>query len=582
MTVTQKKTSSTTTKTIIQKHNSNQNNYLVKRIARCIWKKLDTPLPAIIPGGDAGLLILTTIGSILAYTGTMMLLIKEIASGFVGIITDVPNFEFAIVDGVESGNFSFLMFSILRDASFYFFVLVFLIFGLLLILKQAQLVTSETLKNMVKSACVGIIIVMVFPYLWDPISDMSEMSAIMVLNPLYSFDDENPCITSDDPRAALLADYQKIMKEKSSVGGMVLESDSICSPELRPDYLFSKAIFGASLNLEFQSENNGEWWNVLDHINAYVTTISQGIFGIMFEGITKTTILFFLASMTALVGSMRHLLTDVIAIGLPILLVLRCIPFWGIDKLSDTLTSVFVPLLFIPFLTALIISAGSASLLTQEMDVGIIDSKDDLSSLGADRYLFWMYSIATLSLAVMSPVMFVPMLGSVASMMGKMVMTGTMTGVMGATGAAQGMIHGGSSAFSGLAAGGNMSKMGALKSMFTNPHSMGSVLGGVSSGAMASAKNAFRNDFGGANRIMPGAGQAFFDERRTGGGRGMDGDPAGGESSKAYANAFEQGQRVGSGGDTFQSSNGDGGNDSGKESSGGNNTNHKEEKYGSK
>lgn len=512
---------------------------LSKSIPSKLYNTLNKPLPAIIPGGDAGLLILTTIGSILAYTGAMMILIKQIAAGFVGIITDNPNFDFQIVNGVESGNFSFLMFSILRDVSFYFFSLVFVIFGILLLLKQAELVTSDTLKNMLKSAFIGIVIIMIFPYMWDPISDVSTMSAVWVLNPLYSFDDEEPCVGTSDPRTAQLADYQREMKEKSSVGGIVGESDSICSPDLRPDYLFSKAIFGASFDLEFESESKGEWWNVLDNINAYITTISQGIFGIMFEGITKTTILFFLASMAALVGSMRHLMVDVISIGLPIFLVLRCLPFWGIDKMANMLLSVFVPLLFVPFFTALIISAGSASLLTQEMDVGVISNSDELASLGTDRYLFWMYSIATLSLAVMTPVMFVPMLGSVASMMGKMVMTGTMTGVMGAAGAATGMAQGGAAAFSGMSQ--NMGRGGALKSMFTNPSSMGKIIGGMGSGGMTAVKGAFANDLGGANRIIPGAGgPGSFSSKNN---------PAGGEGSKAHASGYQHGQSMASGGE---------------------------------
>jgi len=482
--------------------------YMISLFARGVishvHKKLNTPLDGLIPGADAGILIVTTIASVLAFSGVMMLLIKEIAAGFVDIVTSVPNFEFQVVNGVDSGNFTFLMFSIFRDISFYFFIFVFFLFGILLALKQAQLVTSETLKNMIKSAFVGIIIIMIFPYIWDPISDVSEMSSVWMLNPLYSFDKDNPCIVSSDPRVAELVKYQTLMKERSSVGGIVPDDSSICDPALRSNYLFAKAIFGASVNIDFKSEG-GQWWNVFDQINAYATTVAQGIFGVMFEGITKTAMLFFLATMSALVGSMRYLLTDVIVISLPILLALRSIPVLGIDKLAGVLLGVFVPLLFVPFFTALIITAGSTSLLEQEVDVTTVEGTEDLNSLLSDRYLFWVYAVATLSLAVMTPVMFVPMLSSVSSMVGKMVMTGTMTGVMGAASAVQGLAGGGASAMKGLAAGGSTGALGTLKALGTGA-GLKALAGGMSSGGVSGAKNAFRNDLMGSGKIMPGAG----------------------------------------------------------------------------
>ena len=510
-----------------------------------LYKKLNSPLPAIIPGADAGILIITTILSTLAYVGVMFVLISEIAVGFVGIITDVPSFEFDIVNGVETGNFSYLLHSIFAEIALYFFIFVFLIFAILLLLKQAELVTSDTLKNMIKSAGIGIIIIMIFPYLWDSISDISEMSALWVLNPLYSFDEDAPCISSKDPRAAQLADWQRTMKQNSVPPLVQWDPKEECLPSLRPDYLFSKAIYGATIDLDFEDEAEGDWWNIIDKLTAYTTVIAQGIFGIIFEGVTRATILFFLASMSALVGSVRHLLTDVIAIGLPILLVLRCLPFGGIEKMANTLLSVFVPLLFVPFFSALIITAGSASLLDQEIETVTISSGDTVINIASDRYLFWMYSIATLSLAVMTPVMFVPMLGSVSSMMGKMVMTSTMTGVMGATSAAQGMMQGGAAAFSGLAAGGaagGIGKMGALKSMFTNPRSMGAVIGGIGSGGMAASRGVLAGNLSGAGKIIPGAGDA----------KGFIGasPAAGGAESSAYAQGQTQAQSIVSDGNT--------------------------------
>ena len=86
-----------------------------------------------------------------------------------------------------------------------------------------------------------------------------------------------------------------------------------------------------------------------------------------------------------------------------------------------------------------------------------------------------------------------------------------MTGVMGATSAAQGVMQGGAAAFRGIAkggAGGAIGTMGALKSIFTNPRSMGAIIGGMGSGGMAASRGVLANDLSGAGKIIPGAGDA--------------------------------------------------------------------------
>ena len=221
------------------------------------------------------------------------------------------------------------------------------------------------------------------------------MSALWVLNPLYSFDEDAPCISSKDPRAVQLADWQRTMKQNSVPPLVQWDPKEECLPSLRPDYLFSKAIYGATIDLDFEDEAEGDWWNIIDKLTAYTTVISQGIFGIIFEGVTRATILFFLASMSALVGSMRHLLTDVIAIGLPILLVLRCLPFGGIEKMANTLLSVFVPLLFVPFFSALIITATAITLLfsSGQFDTTRLAFESAITAKQTNGMIYLTYSI---------------------------------------------------------------------------------------------------------------------------------------------------------------------------------------------
>lgn len=442
-------------------------------------KLMNRDLPAF-PGADAAVLILTTIATTLAYVGAMSVLIKFMASNFTYLTTRVPNFDFQIINGVETGNASFLVFSVLRDMSFQLFILVLVLFAVLLILKQAQLASNETMKKMLQGAVFGIIILLIFPYIWDPISDTAEKSALSLMNPLYTHDENNPCPeftgTNHSSRDALFLQHMTTIAEHSEAVGLTPDPDSICRPALLPNYLFAKALFGADQALEFTGDSEIAWWDIGTKIEAQLAVFSDSVMSVLFVGLTKTTMLFFLTSMAVFVSDMRFLLLDVIAISLPLLLVLRCIPFLGIDKMSNTLTEIFIPLLFAPILAALILLAGDTDLVAQEERIIKISSPDDINSIMPDRFLFSLHAMATLTLVIMSPVMFVPMLGSVSSMMAKMTMTGIMSGIMGTAGMAKGAAGGAMSGFSGMKAGGGFSTMGAVKSMFTNPGAMGSVI----------------------------------------------------------------------------------------------------------
>ncbi len=483
------------------------------------------------PGGDAAILILTTVATTLAYVGAMSLLINFMAADFTYLTTRVPNFEFQIINGEETGNPSFLVFSILRDVAFQLFVFVFFLFGMLLILKQAQLASNEVMKKMLQGAVIGVLILLIFPYIWDPISDTAEKSALSLMNPLYTFDEDNPCPAVTSTRDVLFYQHMTNVADHSKALGLDVDPNSVCRPDLLPNYLFAKALFGADQALEFTDESNIEWWDIGTKIEAQLAVFSDSVMSVLFVGLTKTSMLFFLTSMAVFLADMRFLLVDVIAMSLPLLLVLRCIPFLGIDKLSDTLTTVFIPLLFAPILAALIMLAGATDLVTQEERIITITSPDEIVSIVPDRFLFSLHAMATLTLVIMSPVMFVPMLGSVSSMMAKMTMTGIMSGIMGTAGMVKGTAGGAMAGFSGMKAGGGHSTLGAIGNMFRHPGAMASVMGGAATGARGAMGAAFSNDVGSAGRIIPGGG---------GLGRAFSGGGGDSTGSDSFHNAFEK------------------------------------------
>ena len=197
---------------------------LANRTVKLLNKELSA-----FPGADAAIMIITTIATTLAYVGAMSLLINFMASHFTHLTTRVPNFDFQIINGVETGNPSFLVFSILRDVSFQLFIFVFILFAMLLILKQAQLASNEVMKKMLQGAVFGVIILLIFPYVWDPISDTAEKSALSLMNPLYTFDEDNPCPAVNSSRDVLFMQHMTTVAEHSTLLGLDVEPE-LCVP----------------------------------------------------------------------------------------------------------------------------------------------------------------------------------------------------------------------------------------------------------------------------------------------------------------------------------------------------------------
>ena len=94
------------------------------RIVKETKSTLNSPLSAVVPGVTPALQALIIIGTIVAFNGAMLALVNQIRLEFLELITTMPNFEFSVNDaGQETGNFSFVLYSLLRDAAFVFLYL---------------------------------------------------------------------------------------------------------------------------------------------------------------------------------------------------------------------------------------------------------------------------------------------------------------------------------------------------------------------------------------------------------------------------------------------------------------------------
>ncbi len=479
----------------------------VTKAAKKTCRILNTPLSGIL-GADALILMLSTVGSILAMVGAMTIMIGGIQADYVDIVTAIPDFDFYVdsTTGHEMGNDSFMTFSFLRDIANIFFILVFVLVAFLLLLKQVQLVSNDTIKKVFLSAAGGMILLAIFPYMWDDASQGVEDAAIFMLNPAYSGDETNPCaVSASDRYIVSLMDTNNEIHDSMTATSTLYRASAdkakdVCLPDLRIDYLFNAALHGTSVEI---AADDGTVQGFLSGLAAHAESFGEEVFSTMFTGVSKISMLFFLATMASMIGAVRYLLVDVIVIAMPLLLVLRSFPFFYIDSISKTLLTAWVPLVLTPIFGSLIILAGSSNLYQMEQELDE-EGALQLGSIGKERYGFWTHAMATLLLAVMIPVMFAPILGSFAQQASSMVMTGTIGGITAVSGAARGMISGAGSAMAqggggmaglmaGAARGGMGGSMGGITSDISagSSHLGGSVSPGMKAGGGPAGSNAF-------------------------------------------------------------------------------------------
>ena len=131
----------------------------------------------------AGLMVLIAIiGVAVAFSGV-------IESTYMKLAFETPKFEYSIVDGEETGNEMLEIYKTMRIASIFLFVMVLIFAGINRVLESSDLgiIQQGTANKMISKSLLFLLVIFIFPPLWDIAADGMTNASYWVLNPLYSF-----------------------------------------------------------------------------------------------------------------------------------------------------------------------------------------------------------------------------------------------------------------------------------------------------------------------------------------------------------------------------------------------------------
>lgn len=311
-------------------------------------------------GVDAAIMIGSTVASAVVFATFAMSIAGILHSQYINIAFSVPKYF------LEDGSPSTLLavFTMLQEG---FFEIVFMIaFAIILffIFTDTTKLINGKAKNMTFRTIGMAVLVLFLPVMWDPVAVEIEHASLWLLNPMYSFDPEHPCIPMvSEALAPIAAENVKIVEDLEGRGLIMSDNldDFACSTTLRVSYIFEKAVHGVST----QTPGGEEWGfqNSANNSDIIKETIMLDLFG----GVTKAMMLSFLMMFTTVVMLGKNLWLMSIMALFPMLAGLAIMPYIG--DFAQKLIKMIPPLLMCGIITAGIILAGSSGLQMMEEQI---------------------------------------------------------------------------------------------------------------------------------------------------------------------------------------------------------------------
>ena len=190
-----------------------------------------------------------------------------------------------------------------------------------------------------------------FPFFWDTGSEAMENVALWILNPLYSFDYDDPCPAdwTDD----MIHDAYRDSKYSKDFFVLWVDRDTaeiVCRPDLKSQYLLTQITANTELKEDLPE-------NVMDIVVEMVTNISTALTTSLTLGIAKAVISIQLVIMAVTVGVVLDVFVGITIAAMPLFAVMAMIPMAG--KVATTFLSLIPAMLLIPILTAILIVVGA-------------------------------------------------------------------------------------------------------------------------------------------------------------------------------------------------------------------------------
>ena len=344
--------------------------------------------------------VIVAVAALVAFVNAVV--IPEAGSWFLDAVVKMPKFDYRFQNG-EQGNDNWVMYRNLRTVAFLIIAIALTYAVIILIGEEFEVYRKGEAFSMLSKGLLIIVFIFTFPPIWDLFASGMEGLAKYVLNP------SNPN-QANRPISTLV----------QMIGGIV-----------PPNFDWTTIING------------------LTDPNSF-----QGFFRDVFLAVFKAFIAALLMFLMFVIGTVRIVLTGVLAIALPIILAFSLIPYLG--RVMDRLKDILVGLSLAPLLSALTVSAGLAL----------------INSTNFSPLQEWLAAISVALLAITIPVIVAPMLGSLVT-----TATGILTGGMFA-----GTLFGGALA-TGAVTGAYRGIQAAMQAGVTSPLAIAkSALSGAGSG----------------------------------------------------------------------------------------------------
>ncbi len=358
---------------------------------------------------------LIMIGAVVAI-GAMVSLVVQfsdlLSDSIIYLTTEIPRFDYRVVDGQETGNAAFAKYSQLRNVWGGLMGLGIGMAAISLVFEKASFLNSGTGYRIFTKTLIMLFFFTFFPYVWDIAATSVEGVSHWIISP-------------GGPEYL----YEHTEYILSKVSGISYE----CIDSVKPDHfaglnspwdtIINTLSDDTQADLEFSNDLSWEDKCPVESShhpdNQSISDTLTDVFLSFFRG---AFVLMIIVSMI-MIGTGRIVLTGVFMIIIPITEMLGLVPFF--TKLSDKIRDMLVALLLLPMFTALAIAGGSTYLadFTCESPYSSPDCKPP-SALHS-----WFVSITVLALVAFMPTIIVPQLNtfsrSLTNMGGFAVQTGT-------------------------------------------------------------------------------------------------------------------------------------------------------------
>ena len=309
-----------------------------------LFRSRQPALASVMVIGGLVVFMLAVIGLAINMTGFLDMVYMDLA-------LSLPRFDYDIVDGAETGNDTFDAYVQMRYVSGGLLGVALIWAGLARALEGSGtgMISPGTSSRVISRSVVFVLILVVFPPIWDGGADIMEGAALWVLNPHYSFDGASPC--PDDWTDSEILHRHNGSPYRRGEASDVAEAEAVCMPQFKIRYVFDQMMGATEVYDTKQAYLSPE--DPFGALTADIQNFSETVLVNTFLGLTKALVTINVLLMAFIIGIMADLLVGMIIAALPVFLMLTLIP--KAEAVANRFLDALPALFLLPLLSAVVI-----------------------------------------------------------------------------------------------------------------------------------------------------------------------------------------------------------------------------------